>query len=90
MVLPERHFTPLLQISPRVEEALLIPFAVRGELVGTVWVVSHDASRRFDAEDRRLIGKLAEFAGTAYECLSTLSAGDVLHLARLHWAGGRR
>jgi CheY-like chemotaxis protein len=83
MILPERHFTPLLQVTPKVHEALLIPFSVAGELVGTVWVIAHDDSRRFDSEDRRLVAKLAEFAAEAYARLSSLDADDVLRLARL-------
>jgi len=89
MLSPERHFMPLLNISPKVEEVLLIPFAVRGELVGTVWVVSHDANRRFDREDLKLMRKLADFAAQAYTRLSSLSADDVLDLARMHKAGLR-
>lgn len=84
MILPERHFTPLAQVPPKVHEALLVPFEVAGELRGTVWVVSHEASRRFDSEDRRVVGALAGFAARAYERLSTLSADDVAQLARLN------
>jgi CheY-like chemotaxis protein len=83
MILPERHFTPLLQVSPKVHEVLLIPFSVAGEIVGTVWVIAHDDSRRFDSEDRRVVSKLADFAAEAYQRLSSLGAEDVLHLARL-------
>ena len=83
MIDPERHFTPLAQVPPKVHEALLVPFEVGGELVGTVWVVSHERSRRFDGEDRRVVGRLAEFAAQAYARLSSLSADDVVHLARL-------
>jgi CheY-like chemotaxis protein len=83
MVDPERHFTPLAQVPPKVYEALLVPFEVGGELVGTVWVVSHEASRRFDSEDRRVVAALAEFAAQAYGRLSSLSADDVAQLARL-------
>jgi CheY-like chemotaxis protein len=83
MILPERHFTPLAQVPPKVHEALLVPFEVGGELVGTVWVVSHDEARRFDSEDRRMVGELARFASQAYERLSSLSAQDVAYLSRL-------
>jgi CheY-like chemotaxis protein len=83
MILPERHFTPLAQVTPRVHEALLIPFSVGGEIVGTVWVIAHDENRRFDSEDRRVVAKLANFAAEAYERLSSLSAEDVLQLSRL-------
>jgi GAF domain len=83
MILPERHFTPLAQISPKVSEVLLLPFSVAGEIVGTVWIIAHDESRRFDREDRRIVSNLAKFASLAYETLSSLSGNDVLHLARL-------
>jgi CheY-like chemotaxis protein len=87
MLDPERHFTPLAQVPPKVHEALLVPFAVGGRLVGTVWVVSHEESRRFDREDLRVVGELAKFAAQAYERLSSLSAEDVVQLSRL--AAGR-
>lgn len=83
MIDPERHFTPLAQVPPKVHEALLVPFEVAGELVGTVWVISHHSSRRFDSEDRRVVASLAHFAAQAYERLSSLSAEDVVGLARL-------
>lgn len=83
MILPERHFTPLLQVTPKVHEVLLIPFSVHGEIVGTVWVIAHDETRRFDSEDRRVVSNLAKFAAEAYERLSSLSADDVVQLSRL-------
>jgi CheY-like chemotaxis protein len=86
MVLPERYFTPLAQLSPRVEEVLLVPFALGGKTVGTVWVVAHEPSRKFDAEDHRVVAKLARFAA-AYERLSSLSAQDVRDLAFMQREG---
>ncbi|HJT62384.1 MAG TPA: response regulator [Burkholderiales bacterium] len=83
MIDPERYFTPLAQVPPKVTEALLLPFSVNGELVGTVWAVSHDRTRCFDSEDRRVLAHLSEFAARAYRQLSTLSAEDVVHLSRL-------
>lgn len=83
MILPERYFTPLLQISPRVFEALLIPFSLGNVIVGTVWVLAHDETRHFDDEDCRVVGELAKFAAVAYAGLSSLSSDDVIHLARL-------
>jgi len=83
MVLPERHFAPLAEIVPKVQEVLLVPFEVRGELIGTVWVVSHDLQRKFDREDRRLVGALAVFAARAYERLSSLGENDVVALSRM-------
>jgi CheY-like chemotaxis protein len=83
MVLPERHFTPLAQISPKVHEVLLIPFSLGEVIVGTVWIVAHDETLRFDREDRRVVASLAEFAAVAYAGLSSLSSDDVVRLARL-------
>src|SRR5262245_53515105 len=87
MILPERHFTPLAQISPRVQEVLLIPFSVGEVIVGTVWVVAHDETCCFDSEDRRVVDRLSKFAAVAYAGLSALSIEDVLHFARLHKRG---
>lgn len=87
MIDPGRYFTSLAQVPPKVFEALLLPFSVAGELVGTVWVVSHDRTRCFDSEDRRVLSRLSEFAARAYQQLSTLSAEDVVHLSRLSAAG---
>lgn len=83
MVEPVRYFSPLEQVSPQVKEVILIPFSVRGAIVGTVWVVSHDDTREFDREDRRVVAKLAQFAALAYERLTALGAEDVYQLARL-------
>jgi PAS domain S-box-containing protein len=52
----------------------LIPFYVEGEAVGTIWVISHDESRRFDAEDLRVMTNLGTFAAAAYKTLLSLNA----------------
>ena len=54
-------------VQPAVEEALLVPFYVGGIARGTVWAVSHDDSRQFDAEDKRQLETLAHFASAAYQ-----------------------
>jgi PAS domain S-box-containing protein len=69
---PERDFPYFAEVSPLLEEALLIPFYVDGEAVGTLWVVAHDTSRRFDSEDLRLLNSLGTFAAAAYQSLQTL------------------
>jgi CheY-like chemotaxis protein len=83
MIDPERYFTPLAQVPPKVYEALLVPFSVGGEPVGTVWVVTHDRTRQFDGEDQRVLTQLSEFAARAYQQLSSLSADDVVRLSRV-------
>lgn len=79
---PERFFPYLVPVTPGIEEALLVPFYLNGEAVGTIWVIVHDKSRQFDTEDLRLLSSLGKFASAAYQVLSSLDAlkatGDVL------------
>lgn len=84
MIDPERHFAPLGQLSPPVVEALLVPFGPEAAPVGTVWVISHEAGRRFDREDRRIVTALTRFAADAYARLRSLSRDHLLDLSRLH------
>lgn len=70
MIRPHRHFLYLCDITPVLEEALLIPFHVGSQAVGTLWAVSHRAERRFDAEDQRVLEELSAFAASAYRTLS--------------------
>ena len=46
----------------------------KGEAVGTIWVVAHDTSRRFDAEDLRVLTSLAAFAEAAYQAWLAVNA----------------
>jgi PAS domain S-box-containing protein len=71
---PELDFPYWAPIKPVLEEGLLIPFYVKGKAVGTIWVVSHDPSRRFDAEDLRVMTNLGTFAAAAYQTLLSLNA----------------
>ena len=69
MAHPERHFDDLGAGLPPLAETLVVPFAVDGATVGTVWVVAHDGSRSFDREDLRLLASLSEFAAVAFQVL---------------------
>jgi two-component sensor histidine kinase len=62
--------------TPLIEEALLIPFYVDGKAAGTIWVIAHDHSRRFDAEDLRVMTSLGSFAAAAYQTLLHLNAAE--------------
>jgi PAS domain S-box-containing protein len=73
---PERDFPYFGEVQPLLEEALLIPFYVKGEAVGTIWVVSHDERRRFDAEDLRVMTNLGTFAAAAYQTWLSVSAAQ--------------
>lgn len=60
-------------VTPLLQEALLVPFYLKGEAVGTVWVVSHD-QHRFDMEDLRILTNLGTFASAAYQTYQSLNA----------------
>jgi PAS domain S-box-containing protein len=74
----ERRYTYFRPVQPAVEEALLVPFYVDGVAVGTVWAVSHDDFRRFDAEDKRQLESMARFASAAYQAVHSLDASRQL------------
>ena len=60
-------FFPALKIEPPIVEALLVPFHVENQPVGTVWVVTHTDDRKFDQEDERIIKTLANFAAAGWQ-----------------------
>src|SRR5215831_5068551 len=64
---PERHFDYGMTIAPPIVEALLVPFHSEGKPVGTLWLISHTPSRKFDTEDQRVLTSLSHFASTAYQ-----------------------
>jgi signal transduction histidine kinase/CheY-like chemotaxis protein len=67
MALPERHFAyDSVTDTPPIREALLVPFADEGVIVGTLWVIAHDRDTHFDAEDLRLLQSLSAFASVAF------------------------
>ena len=71
---PERYYPDLISLSPSIEEALVTPFFVNGKAVGTVWLVAHDPSRKFDVEDLRLLESLGHFAAASYPLSTAMEA----------------
>ena len=71
---PERYYTYLEPIRPPLEEVLLVPFYLSGRAVGTIWAVIHQAGHQFDAEDKRLLQSLSDFAASAYKTLAETGA----------------
>ena len=63
---PGTYFPMMAEVDPLASEALLAPFHMLGEPVGTVWVVTHDDSHKFDSEDVRVVESLARVASAAY------------------------
>jgi PAS domain S-box-containing protein len=78
---PELDFPYFADVMPCVEEALLVPFYVSGKAVGTIWVVAHDKSKRFDSEDLRVMNSLSMFAANAYQTLLSLNSAQ--HIASM-------
>ena len=81
---PGRHFRYVEDLSEPVHEVLLAPFHDAGVPIGTVWVVAHTATRRFDAEDARLATQLSVFAAAAWQATKKQreieSSAEQLHL----------
>jgi len=63
----ERRYPYLMPVVPVAEECLLVPFYVGGQAVGTIWAIMHNSSRKFDAEDDRVMASLGKFASSAYQ-----------------------
>src|SRR5262245_58921766 len=64
---PERHFHYGMAIDPPIVEALVVPFHTEGQPVGTLWVIAHTPSRKFDSEDQRVMISLSRIASMAYQ-----------------------
>jgi GAF domain-containing protein len=73
---PQLHYRYLAEVRPKIFEALLIPFTSGARTLGTIWVVTHDATRHFDAEDGRLLADLGKFASASYQAYVTHARAD--------------
>lgn len=77
----ERRYPYLLSATPLAEEGLLVPFYVRGKAVGTIWAITHNTERKFDAEDLRQLESLSRFASAAYQTVEYLDQQEQRHAA---------
>ena len=68
----ERRYPYLSSATPFAEEGLLVPFFVNGKAVGTIWAITHDNGRKFDAEDLRLLESMGRFASAAYQAVESI------------------
>lgn len=60
MARPERAFTYLARVQPAIFEALIVPlYGPGGTPLGALWVVHHDPTARFGANDVLSIERLA-------------------------------
>ena len=68
----ERRYPYLRPVMPPAEECLLAPFYVEGKAVGTIWAITHNDRRKFDAEDERIMSTLGQFASVAYQAVESI------------------
>ncbi|MGH7249012.1 MAG: GAF domain-containing protein, partial [Pseudomonadota bacterium] len=66
---PARRFDYFNAVGIPIVEGLVLPLlgAARRPL-GTLWIVAHLPERQFDAEDLRVMTRLADFTALAIEC----------------------
>jgi GAF domain-containing protein len=57
-----------------LQTALLTPYGRGGKLVGTVWIVSHDARKEFSSDDVRTVEKMTTFSTSILDVLQTRGA----------------
>jgi hypothetical protein len=72
---PVRHYRYASTLNVPLREALLAPFAIAGKPSGTVWIVAHDDSVQFTAEDARCVQLLSTFAGMALTAIQKSKLG---------------
>lgn len=77
MVGPGSAYKTAAQVTPPIQEVLLVPFHIDGRPVGTVWAISQ-GEKKFDAEDARLITDMSELAALAYHVLTKLGDLELL------------
>lgn len=77
---PSRYFTYLKGTEPSIVEGLFVPFPADSQIVGVIWIASHDDQRHFDREDVRLLTGLADFTAGAMQMYSVSAENQRLHL----------
>jgi len=70
---PVRHYPYIEQMHAPIRSALLVPFARRGRLVGTLWVLAHTDRKQFTTHDVQVVEGLRTFVS------SLLDAGTPSH-----------
>lgn len=77
---PGRYFTYLKGTEPSIVEGLFVPFPAESQIVGVLWIASHDDRHQFDREDVRLLTSLADFTAAAMQMFSVSAENQRLHL----------
>ena len=74
---PAKFYPCIAGLHRPIRELLLVPFYRGDRLIGTVWVIAHTDGKMFDAEDRRVVTSLAQFASMATKTLADLQTLEV-------------
>ena len=70
----KRVWAPNRGDGTAINEALQVSFNLHEKACGTIWAIAQDDSRRFDAEDLRILESLATVASAACHVLASLDA----------------
>jgi PAS domain S-box-containing protein len=62
---PDRYFTYFQAAKTPIVEGLVLPLIADNHALGSIWIMSHDEERHFDAEDVRVMTSLADFTAAA-------------------------
>ncbi|MEG4170383.1 MULTISPECIES: PAS domain S-box protein [unclassified Microcoleus] len=82
---PEQYFTDLQQLELPIAEALVVPLPAENQLLGAIWIVSHEDDRQFDAEDLRIAIALADFAVAAVQIDRANRTKEALQESQERW-----
>jgi GAF domain-containing protein len=66
---PSRCYPYIESLHAPVRAALLVPFAQKGTLVGTVWVAAHEKDAAFTEEDVRVVQGLTVFSSALLDTI---------------------
>lgn len=64
---PVRYYAYISQLHAPIRSVVLVPFARRGTLIGTVWTVAHTDEKIFDEGDVAMVKKLTTFAAAVLD-----------------------
>jgi RNA polymerase sigma factor (sigma-70 family) len=78
---PARFFTYFQEVDTTIVEGLVIPMYMGGQAIGTIWIISHDERRRFNAEHVRIMTSLGSFVSAELR-LSLNKGSDFAYAAK--------
>ena len=76
---PVRRYGYISDLHSPVQEVLLVPFHRGGVAVGTIWAITHNTEKLFDAEDLRIAQGLSRFAAAAVQTVNLLDSLQIVN-----------